>query len=101
MLPNVLTPAESDFEDTLKRIYGARSKNLHVALPFPPGTRIGTSPTINIRDLPFNLFGKLEFPPATWFERVVSLAARKFLLADATAPFTETYSAASMDTSVT
>jgi hypothetical protein len=90
MLPDFLKPAESDFEDCLKRIYRARSKNLHVALPFPRGTRIGTGPMIDVRELSSRLLGKLEFPPATWFERVVSIAARKFILDDAPAPFAQT-----------
>lgn len=87
MLPEFLTPSENDFEDCLKRIYKARSKNLHVAVPFPPGTGIGTSPMINVRDLPLGLLGKLEIPPVTWFERVVSAASRRYLVADGTAPF--------------
>jgi hypothetical protein len=37
MLLDFLKPSEADFEDCLKRIYDARSKNLHVAMPFPPG----------------------------------------------------------------
>jgi hypothetical protein len=91
MLPEFLKPSESDFEDCLKRIYRARSKSLHVAVPFPPGAGIGTRPMIKVRDLPLGLLGKLEIPPVTWFERVVSVASRRYLVAEGTAPFIEEY----------
>ena len=87
MLPEFLMPAENDFEVFLKRIYRARSKNLHVAAPFPPGAGIGTSPMIKVRELPLNPLKKLEIPPVTWFERVVSVAARRYLVRDGTEPF--------------
>jgi hypothetical protein len=89
MLLDFLKPSEADFEDCLKRIYDARSKNLHVAMPFPPGADIGTSTGINARYLPLVLAGKLEIPPVTWFERVVSIAARRYLIGDGTAPFVD------------
>jgi hypothetical protein len=89
MLLDFLNPSEADFEDCLKRIYDARSKNLHVAMPFPPGADIGTSPGINARYLPLALAGKLEIPPVTWFERVVSVAARHYLVGDGTPPFVD------------
>jgi len=89
MIPKFLMPAEGDFEDCLKRIYRVRSKNLHVAVPFPPGVGIGTTPSLNIRDLPSGPLGKLEVPPATWFERVVSTASRRYLLGGLKAPFVE------------
>jgi len=92
IVPNFLKPADSDFEDCIKRIYDARSTNLHAAVPFPPGVGIGTSPMLRMRDLPIHPLGKLELPPATWFERVVSIAARKFLLGDRPSPFAETSS---------
>jgi hypothetical protein len=100
IVPEFLTPAETEFEDCLKRIYDARSTNLHAAVPFPPGTGIGTSPMLKIRELPLHPLGKLELPPAVWFERVVSIATRKFLLADQPAPFIEGYSAGSSEAAV-
>jgi hypothetical protein len=84
----------------LKRIYRARSTNLHAAVPFPPGTGIGTSPRINIRDLPVHPLGKLELPPAAWFERVVSIASRSFLIPAEPAPFSDVYSAGSSKAAV-
>jgi hypothetical protein len=87
MLPEFLKPVARDFEDCLKNIYSARSKILHVAVPFPPGAGIGTSPMIKVQDLPLDPLGKLEIPPVTWFERVVSVASRRYLLADGTEPF--------------
>jgi hypothetical protein len=90
MLPDFLKPPETDFEQSLKRIYQARSKNLHVALPFPRAAGIGTSPMIDVRALPSNLLGKIEIPPVTWFERVVSIAAQRFLLAGNPEPFIQT-----------
>ncbi|MFZ1101817.1 MAG: hypothetical protein WAN86_02915, partial [Hyphomicrobiaceae bacterium] len=93
MLPDFLKPSEADFESCLKQIYDARSKNLHVAVPFPPGTDIGTSLGIKARYLPLALSlalsGKLEIPPVTWFERVVSIASRRYLIGDAIAPFVD------------
>jgi hypothetical protein len=84
-----LTPPAADYENALSRIYRARSKNLHVASPFPPGIGIGMSPQINIRDLPLDPIGRLEIPPVPWFERVVSIAARKYLIPTGARPFVE------------
>lgn len=90
MVPDFLKPAENDFEKSLKRIYQARSKNLHVALPFPRTAGVGTSPTIDVRALAPGMGAKLEIPPVTWFERVVSIAAGKYLLGSEPKPFIQT-----------
>jgi hypothetical protein len=89
MLPEFLTPAEADFEGCLKRIYKARSRNLHAAQPFPPGVGIGTGPMVSLRGLSLDPLARVEIPPVTWFERVVSTAARRYLLAEKAPPFLE------------
>lgn len=82
-----LNPPDSDFEKSLKQIYRARSTNLHVASPFPAGIGIGMSPLVNMRDLPLGIVGRPEIPPIPWFERVVSIAARNYLIAGSQFPF--------------
>jgi hypothetical protein len=87
MVLDHLTPPASEFANVLSRIYRARSKNLHVASPFPPGIGIGMGPEIKIRDLPLDPLGRPDIPPVAWFERVVSIAARKYLLPTGPKPF--------------
>lgn len=84
-----LNPPEAGYEKALNRIYCARSKNLHVASSFPPGIGIGMSPQIRVRDLPLDPIGRPEIPPAPWFERIVSIAARKFLTPTEPLPFAD------------
>ena len=80
-------PPDGEFENVLGRIYDARSKNLHAGSPFPPGIGIGMSPSIKWRDLPVDPLGRPEIPPLPWFERIVSIAARKFLIPTGPVPF--------------
>jgi hypothetical protein len=80
-------PPEADFENALNRIYRARSKNLHAASPFPPGVGIGMSPQVSVREMPLDLTERPEIPPVAWFERIVSIAARRFLIPKGPAPF--------------
>ena len=68
-----LNPLEAEFEEALGRIYDARSKNLHVGSPFPPGIGIGMSTSIEIRDLPIDPLGRPEIPPLPWFEHSFQL----------------------------
>ena len=84
-----LNPSEAEFERALRGIYGARSKNLHAGSPFPPGIGVGMSPTVKMRDLPVDPLGRPEVPPVPWFERIVSTAARKFLIPAGSAPFAD------------
>ncbi len=84
-----LNPPSNEFEKEVRRIYDARSKNLHVGSPFPPGAAIGLSPRISVHDLPLNPLGRPDIPPVPWFERVVSIAAQKFLTPVGNAPFVE------------
>ena len=84
-----LNPQDDDFENALRRIYRARSKNLHGGSPFPRGIGIGVSPSIKWRDLPVDPLGRPEIPPLPWFERIVSIAARKFLIPAGPAPFVD------------
>jgi hypothetical protein len=84
-----LNPPEAEFERVLGRIYDARSKNLHVGSPFPPGIGIGMSPWIKLTDLPVDPLGRPEIPPVPWFERIVSTAARRYLIPAGPAPFTD------------
>ena len=101
LIPEFLCPAESDFETCLKHIYDARSANLHIAVPFPPGIGIGTAPSIKWKDLPLGHLSKPQIPPATWFERVVSISSRRFLLGDKLAPFIEMHDENETPTPVT
>lgn len=92
LVPEHLCPPPDNFGETLGRIYDVRSGNLHAALPFPRSVGIGISPQIKWRNLPVNPLTRPPVPPVTWFERVVSTAARKFLLDRAlvkSAPFLE------------
>ncbi len=82
-----LNPPEADFENALSRIYRARSKNLHVASPFPPAIGIGMSPQIKVNDMPIDPTERPEIPPVPWFERIVSIAARRFLIPTGPIPF--------------
>jgi hypothetical protein len=84
-----LNPPERELEKAVGRIYDARSGNLHSGDPFPPGVGIGMSPWIKMRDLPLDPLGRPEIPPVPWFERIVSTAARKFLIPDGSAPFVD------------
>ena len=83
MVLDHMKPPESDFDAALGRIYKARSTNLHIASPFPRSIRVGTDPMINFRDLPLDM----STPPIAWFERVVSIAARNFLVGEGPRPF--------------
>jgi hypothetical protein len=91
LLPNFLTPPLADLSSLLGRIYDARSGNLHAGFPFPRSISIGTSPLFRWRDMGWGIYGREKIPPAPWFERIVSVAARKFLLGDPAnpAPFVE------------
>jgi hypothetical protein len=89
MAPEHLLPSRNHYEDALGEIYVARSKNVHVAVPFPAGTGIGINPWINVRDLPLEPDGQPEIPPVTWFERVVSIAVRRYLMPAGPMPFIE------------
>jgi hypothetical protein len=79
-LPEDLCPPPRDFEKTLKAIYRARSDSLHSGSALPRSIAIGTSPRTETRNLPLNPLKPDKVPPVAWFERVVYLAARKFLM---------------------
>jgi hypothetical protein len=89
LVPEHLNPPEGEFEGVVGRVYDARSKNLHAGSPFPPGVGIGMSTLIKLRDLPVDMVSRPEIPPVPWFERVVSTAARKFLIPAGPAPFAD------------
>lgn len=80
MLPQHFCPSAEETEKTLSLIYTARSGNLHGGLGFPASVAVGTSPYIHFRQMPLNPLKPPEVPPVPWFDRVVSLAAQKFLL---------------------
>jgi hypothetical protein len=80
MVPEHFCPSADDTEKTLGLIYMARSGNLHGGLGFPVSVGVGTSPYIHFRQMPLHPLTPPEIPPVAWFERVVSIAARKFLL---------------------
>jgi len=81
-VPSFMCPLEEEIPRTLGRIYKARSDNVHVASPFPRSIGVGTTTGIDVRALPPNWISgaRPEIPPVTWFERVVWLAASRFLL---------------------
>jgi hypothetical protein len=87
-----LSPSPEDLQKTLKNIYYARSSSLHSGSALPRSIAIGTSPWTETRNLPLDPLESDDIPPVAWFERVVYLAVRKFLL-DQTAvrslPFVE------------
>jgi hypothetical protein len=92
MVPEHFCPSADDIAKTLGRIYMARSGNLHGGLGFPASVGVGTSLYIHFRQMPLHPLKPPEIPPAAWFERVVSIAARKFLLEQAgvsDAPFVQ------------
>lgn len=76
-MPQNLCPPGNEVSMVLGRVYKARSANLHRGLPFPKSVGIGTTAWIKPSLLPIE--SPLEIPPVPWFERVVSLAARKYL----------------------
>jgi len=78
-----LVPKTADFDKALGGIYDLRSGNLHEGMPLPRSVRIGIGAMIAARDLPLNPLLPSEVPPVVWFERVVSLAVRRYIL-DAT-----------------
>jgi hypothetical protein len=87
-----LRPARENFERALGEIYDARSGNLHRGYPFPRWVGLGTNPTTDPRNVPTAGLAPNEVPPVTWFERVVSTAARRYLVAQCSldsAPFTD------------
>ena len=79
-LHEYLCPPLEDLEKALRAIYDARSSSLHSGSALPHWIGIGTSEFIEPRKLPLNPLKQVEVPPVPWFERVVSLASRKFLL---------------------
>jgi hypothetical protein len=42
-----------------------------------------------MRDLPLDLTARPEIPPVPWFERIISIAAHKFLIPTGQAPFAD------------
>ena len=79
-VPEKFCPPKEEIPKALGRIYDARSGNLHKAVPFPGYVGIGTKTTISISQLLPMFSQQVEIPPVVWFERIVSLAARRFLL---------------------
>jgi len=73
-------PAPTKFSKALGNIYDLRSGSLHEGKSLPRATRIGIGSMVSARDLPLNPLDAPEVPPVVWFERVVSLAVRRFLL---------------------
>ena len=74
------SPTPEDLEKTLKKIYDARSSSLHSGSVLPRSIAIGTSSWIDVGKLPLNPLKPDDVPPVAWFERVVYVAAQKFLL---------------------
>jgi hypothetical protein len=74
-------PGREHFEKVLGSIYNARSRNLHQGDPFPAGVGLGTSTTGVPMHVFFKGLGPKDVPPVAWFERVVSTAARRYLVA--------------------
>src|SRR6185295_11143687 len=81
-----LCPATEKYSKALGSVYELRSGNLHEGKPLPRAIRVGIRPMISTRDLPLNLLDSPGLPPVVWFERVVSLAVRRFILEYASLP---------------
>jgi hypothetical protein len=75
-----LRPVSENFEKASGAIYSARSGNLHRGNPFPPWIGVGTSTTAGPNDVPITGLGPNDVPPVTWFERVVSMAVRRYVI---------------------
>ncbi len=80
MLPQHFCPSVEETEKKLGLIYTARSGNLHGGLGFPASVAVGTSPNIRFGQMLLNPLKPPEVPPVPWFDRIVSLAAQKFVL---------------------
>jgi hypothetical protein len=77
LFPNIrleISPKRENFEQTLNKIYGARSGATHTGKPFPVTASYTGGPRISVR-VADALFGTESlFPPVVWFERVVNSA---------------------------
>ena len=92
LVPEPLNPDLKDIEGIFGQIYDARSGHLHAGSPYPATVGVETSFSIDGRHLPALLSLSLELPPAAWFERAVSIAAKRFLFEQTSvtsAPFSE------------
>ena len=78
-LEGVLLPSKVDFEKALKTIYNSRSEFQHQGKSFPEVAKIGGGPTISIKASHSLLSGE-KFPSIYWFERVVNLTLKNFLI---------------------
>ena len=78
-LEGALLPSKGDFEKALKTIYNSRSEFQHQGKPFPEMAKIGGGPTISIK-ASHSLMSGEKFPCVYWFEKVVNLTLKNFLL---------------------
>ena len=77
-----LRPSPENFGKALSNIYNVRSGNLHGGKSFPPWVGVGTSPTVDANIFPTIIagLGSNDVPPVAWFERVVSIAMRRYVI---------------------
>lgn len=80
LVPEHLCPTPQHFGKALDCVYSARSGNLHEGSSFPPFVGIGTSPSIESKEMRLSPLQPGELPPVTWFERVAFIAAQALLL---------------------
>jgi hypothetical protein len=73
-MPDEWMPKRKNFERTLGRIYGARSKATHEGQPFPITASYTGGPNISMRAVHMLIKTDSPFPPVVWFERVVNSA---------------------------
>ena len=78
-LEGAVLPSRDKFEKTLKTIYNSRSEFQHQGNPFPEVAKIGGTPTVSTKAF-HNLLSGEKFPCVYWFERVVNLTMKNFLL---------------------
>jgi hypothetical protein len=73
-------PRRENFQQTLGKIYRARSKATHAGQRFPDSASYSGGPTVPARVAwaIFDLGWDSVFPPVVWFERIVNMAIRTF-----------------------
>jgi hypothetical protein len=77
-VPLPLLPRQENFQQTLSKIYTARSAATHAGQQFPVTASYSGGPEISTR-VAMKMFSlDSVFPPVVWFERVVNMAIRTY-----------------------
>lgn len=80
------TILKGDLESFLKKVWGARSKNLHTGMPFPPYVDFGARKFVHPEAMPAMMQlvrtdagDEVFVPPFSWFERLVHSCLIEYL----------------------